>query len=197
MEVKTYKQYFPKDISCKMISGLKNANMEILDSLFDYENKQKKQDFRPMHLSIIDFDETADLGDFVTTEFLEDDSLCSSVKEQQHYMRILLGKLPNWHLVEVCAYKTGLLLYFYAFKPDGSIDDNLHLNMEIPRRLKMRVTIEADDTCPEEEYIILMKVSPENIKQVHLQYSIGGSKQYDSIIMSDESGRGYELINEA
>ena len=41
MGIQTYKQYFPKDISCKMISGLKNANMEILDSLFDYENKQK------------------------------------------------------------------------------------------------------------------------------------------------------------
>ena len=36
MGIQTYKQYFPKDISCKMICGLKNANMEILDSLFDY-----------------------------------------------------------------------------------------------------------------------------------------------------------------
>lgn len=60
----------------------------------------------------------------------------------------------------------------------------------------MRVTIEADDTCPEEEYTILMKISPENIKQVHLQYSIGGSKQYDSIVMEDEKGV-YELITEA
>ena len=49
----------------------------------------------------------------------------------------------------------------------------------------------------DDETFLSCEVSPENIKQVHLQYSIGGSKQYDSIIMSDESGRGYELINEA
>lgn len=204
MNTRTYKQYFPMNIDYKIICGHKTASILQVHELDNNINHPgfKKEDFRPMRLSVIEF-EGGDLGDYVSLEIIEDYDFidCTSL-EVANYMRILFGYTPNWQLVCVKVFQGGCQLQFCRFnennEDDGCVDHQwLDLTLERPPLLTLKVSIDADDNHPAETYFITQKLDEESDKEeTSLEYYIESQKQYRNVFVKNKKGR-FELVTEA
>ena len=198
MNIKSYKQYLADEKEGKIICGLKKASIQDVFELADNNHKQSVDDFRPMHLSIIDFDGgNEDLGDYVETDYIQGDLIAGTDQEVQNYMRIFLAKISKWHLVKIHIYKSGGLFYFYLFGADGRVSDYFAITLNVPRHITFQVDIDKGDQHFLESYRVTLKAGEEESKNiVSLEYLVDGVKQYDSIFGEDARGT-YELITEA
>lgn len=182
------KQYLMHDE--KMISGVKNATIQELYELTDRQYEQTAEDFRKMHMTILD-SSTEDIGNYLNTD-LDDDFLARMGQDTLSYARIFMGKVPGWELVKVSLYTTGAIFYYYQYDADGDISGWLMISLDVPPQMTLKIVIDGDENHPEESYIVEM----EQPKTIKLAYYVGEKLQYTSLIGEDDRG-AYELISEA
>ena len=184
MDFKKYKQYLNSDYNCKMICGLKDAtpheSYELIDSYLHHSAGM----FRPMTLSILAFDESAgDIGDCVETDTSEAD-----------YMRIFLGKKPEWKPVNVFLYSGGVLIYYYRFDNEGKVKAWTSVLVSAPPQLMFMISFDEDNNLPAESYIVTLG-KDSGKSSVFYEYLQNGHRLYSSLLGEDERGT-FEIITE-
>lgn len=203
MKINGYKQYCVQDdagdSSFKTISGLYEG--EFIDLIMPSENIGRhieNNNLRPMHLSVVEFEDERNIGDFIPAP---DEPGYSRNKDYADYMRIFFDRLPNWHLHHVSIYIDGMLLYYCKTAWDQEAgclveDDFLILNFDYPQRIKMRVNLGGNEKCCPESYIIsVQKGEFDERASINIEYYINGIKQYESSLHEDDKGL-YEMITD-
>lgn len=185
MKVKTYKQYFGshnEKYGCKIITGLSRAAMDPKRGAPLYENFSEGE-FRPMKLEVLDFSghDGEDIGDYLSVEEIHG----------VDYMRVFLGKHPEWKLAGVELTDSIVCFEYVLYDKSGDPIDHLACDIDtLPPRLKFKVDFEETDEQPPETYVITLTngIHP----QVTYEYWRNGKKEYSSVMH-----KNHERITEA
>ena len=144
--MKTYKRYCDdSNTRCKLISSLRGATPEQIEELSNWQEKQIKDMFRKMHLTIENSDDS--LGEI--EQFIEVDPTFTETNEGLNFADVLYGKLPEWELVKAEVYTTGILFYYYHFRKDGKVEDWFIIDLTHPYSISLKITIEPDENHSE------------------------------------------------
>lgn len=200
-----YKQYFPIGIDYKYLCGHRGRiTVEDAYELLDRIGHPgfKKENFRSMQISVAEF-KGSNLGDYVPLDIFGDEDSHDTISlERANYMRILMARIPSWHLISMGVSSKGILLQFCQFGKDDWLDtfvpysDFLDFEFEHPPYLKLRVDIESDEDHPAETYFVTDQFDErQNESIVSLEYYVEDKMQYHSIFGKDEKGY-YELITD-
>ena len=192
--MKTYKHYCnDSNTSCKLISGLRGATPDQIEELASWQEKQTKDMFRKMHLMIESFEDSfGEIEQFLGVEptFLEEYGYLN-------FTDVLYSELPEWELVKAEVYTTGILFYYYLFGEDGKVENWFIIDLSVPYKISLKISIESDKRHSEVAYKITMtsKTDAENAR-VSIEYFSKGEKKYSSTLEEDDRGV-YELITTA
>lgn len=193
--MKTYKHYCnDSNTSCKLISGLRGATPDQIEELSNWQEKQTKDMFRKMQLTIENFDDSS--GEI--EQFLETDPTFLEEHGDLNFTDVLYGELPEWELVKTEVYTTGILFYYYRFGENGKVEDWFIIDLSVPYSISLKINIESDNRHSEVAYKITMalKTDGDDDACIAIEYFSNGEKKYTSTLEEDDRGV-YELITTA
>ncbi len=186
---KTYKNYCEDcNTSCKMISGIKNVPVEMIETLSDWQDKQTQDMFRKMTMIL-----QGDIEKHINVE-----PVFAQKHQELDFASVLLGNHPEWELVKAEVYLDGILFYYYQFdiNKDKRVQDWLIISLETPQDITLYLNIEKDQEHPALVYRIRMKeTASTKTESITIDYYVNNNKVRFSSLESDEEGV-YELIVE-
>lgn len=205
MNRKIYRQDYPEGIDVKLISGLKKGTIKEAYELTEHLDRYKEGDFRPMRFSVEKLHgktgDDIDIAERIDTPCL----YARSSEEKPHslstwnYMRIILGFVPGWQLIQVQVVGDAVGLLFRHFGEDENAWFMADLSLGLES--KVVIDIESDDTHPAEKHIIYNEYIDKSLPDIFIDYYADGKKQYRSYLEGDPVGaidvHLYELIEEA
>ena len=205
MSHKIYRQDYPTGVDVKIISGLQKGTIKEAYELTEHLDRYKEGDFRPMRFSVEKLHgktgDDIDIAERIDTPCL----YARSSEEKPHslstwnYMRIILGFVPGWQLIQVQVVGDAVGLLFRHFGEDENAWFMADLSLGLES--KVVIDIESDDTHPAEKHIIYNEYIDKSLPDIFIDYYADGKKQYRSYLDGDPVGaidvRLYELIEEA